>query len=120
MARMTGQTSLEQLRFANAQLALFFSRVSEAVVGTQEEIQMLLPVESALLSIGALLDQGLQQTTDRETRDEFVTYRANLVRLQRDLNNMQQAAMGRSTRLFAREKHLHAARGWCDASRATQ
>jgi hypothetical protein len=41
------------------------------------------------------------------------------VRLQRELNSLQHAARKRRDSLFARQKHLHDARAWCDASRTT-
>ena len=81
---------------------------------------MLLQVEHTLRSIEVLLQEGLQESADRETRDELVTYRANLMRLQRELGVGQDSAMAHRARLSARHDHLQAARAWLAASRTTQ
>jgi hypothetical protein len=109
------------LRRANARLSSFFTRFSGGVVlGAQEELRMLLQVEHTLRSIEVLLQQGLQESADRETREELVTYRANLVRLQRELAVGQDSAMANRARISARQNHLQAARAWLAASRTTQ
>jgi len=121
MERMNRDTCLELLRRANAHLEHFFLRFSGApVLGTNEEVDALLQVERTLHSVGALLKGGLQETKDRETQDELASYRANLLRLRRELAIMQDSAAGCRARLFARQKHLHAAQAWCAASRASQ
>jgi hypothetical protein len=121
MESMNPDTRLNVLRSANAQLANFFGRYSGApVLGTKEELAALLQVERTLRSVGALLKQGVQESEDRETRDELIIYRANLVRLQRELGDMQDSALASRARLFARQKHLHEAQAWCAASRDTR
>jgi len=112
---------LDLLRRANVHLENFFARFSGApVLGTNEEVEGLLRVERALHSVRAPLDGGLQESNDRETLDELARYRANLLRLRRELAIMQESAAGCQARLFVRQKHLHAARAWCAASRATR
>ena len=118
---MNSETSLDLLRRANSELERFFAGFSGArVEGTNQEVAALMQVERALRSIGALLNSGLQQTDNREMQQELASYRANLLRLRRELAVMQDSAASSRARLVTRQTHLHAAREWCDASRATQ
>jgi len=117
---MTSSACLDLLRRANAHLNSFFARFSGApVLGVSEEVEALRQVEKTLRAVGALLDEGFDDIKDRETQDEIAQYRANLIRLRRELAIMQGSALDRRTRLFARQKHLHAAQAWTAASRAT-
>jgi hypothetical protein len=121
MERMNTAGHLDFLRRANVHLENFFARFSGApVLGTNEEVEALLRVERALHSVRALLDGGLKETSDHETQNELARYRANLLRLRRELAMMQDSAAGCQARLFVRQKHLHAAQAWCAASRATR
>lgn len=118
---MTTLSALEVLRHANAHLGQFFARFSGApVLGTNEEVGAMLQIERTLKSVGALLDQHSQQSADPEIREEFAKYRANLVRLLRELSAMQDSAASCRARLFARQKHLQAARASCAASRTLE
>ncbi len=120
MERIDDRANLELLRRSNERFDRFFARFSGApVLGTDEEVAALLQVESMLKSVGALLDGHLQRSQAVPLRDELARYRANLVRLHHELDNMQNAAAGCRDRLLARQKHLHAAQAWCAASRAT-
>ena len=120
MERLDDYDNLQLLRRANERLARFFARFAGApVLGTQEEVEALLQVESAMQSIAALLDGGLQNPRTAEVRDEVAQYRANLVRLRDELAIMQNAATKCRQRLLARNQHLQAAQAWCAASRAT-
>jgi len=120
MERIDDQAALELLRRANDRFGRFFARFSGApVLGTDEEVEALLQVERTLQSVGAFLDGRLQRSQAAEVRDELERYRQNLLRLRQELAVMQNAAMGSQARLLARQKHLHAAKAWCAASRAT-
>jgi len=119
MERMNRAGQLDLLRRANAQLGDFFARCGAAVQGTEEEIQTLIQLERALRSVGVLLDAGLEESTNRVMQDEFIVYRANLVRLRSVLGTLQKSAAGTRARLFVRQKHLQAARQWSAAARAS-
>jgi hypothetical protein len=120
MERIDEHDRLQLLRRANERFGRFFARFSGApVLGTQEEVEALLQVESTLQSIRGYLDGRLQHSQSTAVRDELARYRANLVRLHHELAVMQDAALGCRARLSARQKHLHAAQAWCAASRAT-
>ena len=111
--------ALNRLRRANDCLEKFFARFSGApVLGTNEEVEALLQVEGALRSVRPLLRPSLEASQERQIQTEVVRYRANLLRLQRELAVMQDSASGTRARLFARQSHLQAARAWCAATRA--
>jgi hypothetical protein len=112
--------SLELLRRANSRLTQFFDRFAGApVLGTDEELQSMLEVEYTLKSVAALLDGRLQSDPAVGVRDELARYRVQLLRLRNELFRMEQSAASSRARLSARQKHLHAAQAWCEASRAT-
>ncbi len=119
MGRIDNTAHVELLRRANAHFSQFFARFTGApVLGTDEEVEALLQVERTLQSVRVLLDGRLQQSTDSEVRDQLTLYRINLLRLRGELASMQDSAAGCRARLDMRQKHLHAARAWCAASRA--
>jgi len=112
---------LDLLRRANARLSLFFTQFSDgAALDPEDELRILLQAEDTLRSIGVLLQQGLQESGNREIRDELVTYRAHLIRLQRELGARRDSAMAHRARLSARQKHLRSAQAWFAASQGTQ
>lgn len=120
MERMNTAGRLDLVARANARLENFFARFSGApVLGTNEEVEALLRIERALQSVRAVLDEGLKESSDHETQEALARYRANLLRLRLELAMMQESAAGCRTRLFVRQKHLHAAQAWCAASRET-
>ncbi|MGA2902604.1 MAG: hypothetical protein ABSD98_02135 [Candidatus Korobacteraceae bacterium] len=120
MERIDDQASLQLLRRANERFGHFFRRFSGApILGSEQEAEALLKLESALKSVDAFLDGRLQRSQAAQVRDELTRYRANLVRLRQELANMQSAAIGCRARLASRQKHLQAAKAWCAASRAT-
>ncbi len=120
MGRVGNDDALELVRRANAQLERFFGRFAgAAVMGTDEEVDALLQVERTLQSVSAVLDQGLPKSQDPEVRRNLAHYRENLIHLRDELARMQESAAGCRARLYARQKHLHAAQAWCAASRAT-
>ncbi|MGC2110495.1 MAG: hypothetical protein WA655_13315 [Candidatus Korobacteraceae bacterium] len=120
MERVDDNAKLELLRRANARFGQFFQRFSGApVLGTEEEVDALRQMEQTLKSVGALLDGRLQSSTDGAVRQELARYRENLIQLRNQLASMQESAEGCRTRLYYRQKHLHAAKAWCAASRAT-
>ena len=119
MERIDDNRKLEQLRRANARLRQFLQRFAgAAVLGTEEEVTALQQMEETLKAVGALLDGGLQASAALAVREELARYRDNLLQLRKELGTMQQSAEGCRARLFARQKHLHAAKAWCVASRA--
>ena len=121
MERMNSEISLSLLRCANSDLQDFFARFSGApVLGTHEEVEALMQVERALRSVGALLDGALEDSADQQMQEELASYRDNLLRLRRELAVMQDSAASCRSRLFTRQRHLHAAQAWCAASRTTQ
>jgi hypothetical protein len=121
MERIDENDSLQLLRRANDRFGRFFARFSGApVLGTNEEVEALLQVENTLQSVRAYLDGRLQSSQTAAVRDEIARYRANLIRLRHELAIMQNSALGCRARLAARNKHLHAAQAWCEASRATR
>jgi len=65
--------------------------------------------ECTLHAVGGWLDGRLQKSADHEVRQELARYRENLLRLRRELANMQESAVGCRARLYSRQKHLHAA-----------
>jgi hypothetical protein len=73
-----------------------------------------------LRSIELLLQEGLQESADPETRNELVTYGSNLMRLQLELSTRQDSVMADRARLSARQKHLRSAQAWFAASQTTQ
>ena len=118
---MTTGKDVDLLRCANMRLENFFARFAGApVLGTNEEVEALLQVERALHSVGPLLGGALERSDERETREQLARYRANLLRLRRELATMEASACDSRARLFARKKHLHAAQAWCAASRDTR
>jgi hypothetical protein len=121
MERMNSENELELLRRANLQLDRFLVRFARAVVlGTDEEVEAILQVQRTLESVGGLLKQDIQRSKDEDVQSELAIYRANLIKLHRELAQLQDSAAGCQARLFARQKHLHAAQAWCTASRATR
>ena len=120
MGRVENDGPLELLRRANAHFGGFFERFAAApVMGSYEEVEALLQVECTLHAVGGWLDGRLQKSADHEVRQELARYRENLLRLRRELANMQESAVGCRSRLYSRQKHLHAAQAWCAASRET-
>jgi hypothetical protein len=120
MERLDDNAALELLRRANARFGQFFRRFSGApVLGSEEEVSALRQMEQTLQSVGALLDGRLQESSDSTLRQELARYRENLIQLRGELAAMQQSADGCRARLHSRQKHLHAAKAWCAASRAT-
>ncbi len=114
------QAGLELLRQANDRFGRFFARFSGApVLGSDEEVAALLQVESTLKSVGVFLDGRLQRSENSALRDELARYRANLLRLRHELATMQTAAASCQRQLLDRQRHLHAAKAWCAASRST-
>jgi len=112
---------LDLLRRANARLSSFFAQASgRTVLDAQEELRLLLQAEGTLRSIEALLQEGLQESADRETRLELAAYRAHLIRLQQELGRRQDSAMAHRARLSNRQRHLHSAQAWFTASQTTQ
>lgn len=121
MECMKNDSELHQLRHANLQLDRFLTRFSRAaVLGTDEEVTAVLQLERTLRSVGVLLKQGVQRSQNGEVQSELAIYRANLIKLRRELAELREAASVSQARLFARQKHLHAAQAWCAASRATR
>jgi len=119
MARLNQDACLQLLRHANACLARFRARFSGApILGSDEELEALLQIREALESVGALLDGRLQAVQDAQVRQELAWYRQNLVLLHGELAALQDLATSCRTRLASRQKHLHAAKAWCAASRA--
>lgn len=117
---MNNPGHLDLLRRANARLSTFFTQCSGgAMLDARDELRMLLQLEDTLRSIEALLQQGLQESGDRETRDELVAYRAHLMRLQRELAARQDSVMAHRAQLSARQKHLQSAQAWFAASQTT-
>ncbi|MGB7555801.1 MAG: hypothetical protein WBM04_15620 [Candidatus Korobacteraceae bacterium] len=117
---MKQNSHIELLRQANASLLHFLGRstgVSE--VDRIEEVEALLQLEEALRSVGVLLDGGVQNSSDRDIREELARYRGNLVSLRRELSVMQDAATACRARLHLRQQHMQAAKAWCIASRQT-
>ena len=111
---------LETLRHANDYIGQFFARFSGVPVGgTEKEVEDMLRLANTLRSVGALLGEGLQTKQGEAIRDELARYRANLLRLQAELGNMQSAAARSRDSLLMRQKQLNAAKAWCVASRAT-
>jgi len=120
MERLDEYDALLILQHANERLGRFFARFSGApVLGTDEEVEALLQVENTLRAVGQLLNGRLQNNALPAMRDQLASYRANLLRLRQELAAMQSATLSCRARLVAREKHLHAAKAWCAASRAT-
>jgi hypothetical protein len=117
---MSGDSQVERLRLANTELAVCFARFSGgAALKRHEQIQILLRLENTLRCMGALLEHGLVDCKDPETQDELILYRANLLRLQRELNAPQARAITDPARLNARQRHLPGTALWCTASRTT-
>ncbi len=112
--------NLELLRRANSRLTQFFARFAGApVFGTDEELHSMLEIEHTLKSVAALLDGRLQSDPNIGVREELARYRVHLLRLRDELARMEQSAAESRARLVGRQKHLHAARAWCAASRTT-
>jgi hypothetical protein len=112
---------LDLLRNANETLHRFLAEFAgEAVQGTGKEVAAMLQLERTLQSVGRLLKGNLQASSDAGLRDEIAHYRDNLVRLRQELSALQTSASNCRARLFTREEHLHAARAWCAATRATR
>lgn len=121
MERMNNGNELELLRRANLRLDHFLVRFARAAVfGTDEEVEAILEVQRTLESVGALLKQEIQRSKDEDVQSELAIYRANLIKLRRELAELQDCALSCQARLFARQKHLHAAQAWCAASRTTR
>jgi hypothetical protein len=117
---MNNDICMDVLRSANARLASFFARFSGApVLGTAQEVEALSQLERALHSVGNLLKQGLQQSQDPAIREELSKYGAYLLRLRLELSCMQDLAIDCRARVSERQKHLHAAQAWFEASQAT-
>jgi hypothetical protein len=121
MGRMSSDNEIQALRRANRDLDHFLARFSRAaVLGTDEEVTALLQVQRTLTSIGGLLKQDIQQSDDDDVQNELAIYRANLIKLRRELADLQDSAAACKARLFARQEKLAAAQAWCAASRDTR
>lgn len=108
------------LRRANEALAEFFGRYcGQQVVGTEEEIEALQHIEQTLSAVAPLLERPFRRAQDQEIRQELARYRENLLRLHRELGSLQQSAMHARASVFVRQKHLNAAKAWCDAARSS-
>lgn len=119
MGCLTGENEIHLLRRANMDLDRFLARFSRAaVLGTEEEVTALLHLQRTL-AIGGLLKQDIQHSSDDNVQSELAIYRANLIKLRRELAELQNSAEECKVRLFARQKQLHAAQAWCAASRDT-
>ncbi len=117
---MKQNSHIELLRQANASLVHFFERSTGASeVGHVEEVEALSQLEETLRSVGVLLDEGVQNSSDTNIREELAHYRANLVSLRRELSVLEDAATACRARLHLRQQHLQAAKAWCIASRQT-
>jgi hypothetical protein len=113
--------AVELLRNANETLQRFLAEFAgEAVHGTGKEVTAMLQLERTLQSVGRLLKSDLQASPDAELSDEIAHYRDNLLHLRQELSAMQSSASNCRAQLFTREGHLHAARAWCAATRATR
>jgi hypothetical protein len=121
MPGLDAPVGLDLLRNANKTLHRFLAEFAgEAVQGTSREIAAMVQLERTLQSVGRLLKGNLQASQDAELRGEIAQYRDNLVRLRQELSALQDSASHCRARLFTREEHLHAARAWCAATRATR
>lgn len=113
--------ALDHLRRVNETFRRFFAYFAGVPVrGTAEEVEAMLQVERTLQSVSRFLHGDLRAMQNEDVRDEIACYRENLLRLRQELSTMQQSASNSRTRLFTREEHLHAARAWCAATRATR
>ncbi len=111
---------LELVRHANDEFSRFFARFSGSpVMGTDDEVYAMREIEKALRSVGSALQGKLRTSSRSEVRDELRLYRENLLRLRHELAEMEGSAMACRARLFTRERHLDAARSWCQTARAT-
>lgn len=96
---MTAPDFLRALRRANIQLGLLFRRYCSALpFAAMEEALMLVRVEHTLRELSALLEPGLRDKVDGDVQDELILYRANLLRLQRELRRRGQPPDGDSNR----------------------
>ena len=114
------ESDLELVRHANDEFSRFFARFAGSpVMGTDDEVAAMRAVEQALRAVGVALQGELRNSHRADVHDELTLYRENLLRLRRELAAMECSAIDCRARLVTRERHLDAARSWCEAARAT-
>jgi hypothetical protein len=120
MEPVNADRRLELLRRANQHFSRFFERFSGVpVLGTDEEVQALVHIGRTLRSVAPLLGGRYPESADPEVLREIDRYRINLLQLRDELACMETSAAGCRARLNENQKHLHAAKAWCAASRCT-
>ena len=118
MPGLDAPVGLDLLRNANKTLHRFLAEFAGEAAQDSREIAAMVQLERTLQSVGRL--EGSASLADAELRGEIAQYRDNLVRLRQELSALQDSAADCRARLFTREEHLHAARAWCAATRATR